>query len=149
MIITIDPGTSDWCGVAVWEDSGVLRSAYRVRPETLSIHVATWHADGCVPLHVETPHAVRGNARARDVIMLAVFAGRLLGTRGTAWTPESWKGQIPKPKRRGRPYIVWERCKRILTPEEVERVQDPTSWDCVDAVGLGLVVVGRAKRGLR
>lgn len=136
MYLTIDPGTRV-CGVAVWREDKTLDSAWACKPVDVAKLLG---AGGWSAIYVETPVAVRGNARPEDIIKLAVQAGRFLGRSGVAVSPGDWKGSCTKA-------VTWERCKRILSDDEIERMVDQ-KWDTRDAVGLGLVCLGRAKRGV-
>jgi hypothetical protein len=52
--------------------------------------------------------------------------------------PNKWKGNLPKK-------ICKDRCKAVLTPEELARVktEDHNVWD---AIGIGLWYLGRLKK---
>jgi hypothetical protein len=54
--------------------------------------------------------------------------------------PEAWKAQIPKP-------ICHARSQKILSHTERLSILD-TGHDALDAVGIGLFHIGRAKRGM-
>lgn len=146
-IITIDPGRTT--GIATWYRDGSLEAAWAC-PSDEALEIV-----GGLPgvRYVETPRRAHRGIPPASIITLAVLAGRLLGPRGIEVDPGKWKGSIPKPRRAADPYIVWERCKRELAAAEIERVKMPRNkrrgWDVADAVGLGLVVLGRLDRGLR
>lgn len=112
---------------------------------------------------VETQPAVYGQARASDILELAKVTGTLLGLARAAtgaWptemTPGAWKGRLPKPGKARDPYIVAHRVQRELAAHErraVRGILDGMNnaehrWDVWDAVGIGLVHLGRLKRGL-
>lgn len=149
--LSIDPGTRS-TGWATWYDDNTLEAAGCGPFDSALIFARAMRG---VHLVLEVPHAVRGDARADNIITLAFAAGRLAGAHGghqSHLRPEEWKRQLPKPKRASDPYIVWERCKAELAENERERIEWPGSkrdrWDVADAIGLGLVALGRLRPGL-
>ncbi len=169
LVVAVDPGVHA-CGVAVLSNnSGALRAAGYVRAKvggpcdlatavrafvnsTLSIHDKL--AFGSVALLVvEKPKIYPGTPHvdANDLIDLAAVVGALLvaipADEVRTPHPQEWKGQIPKPKRSTDPYIVEERNREKLTPEEVERIEYPRAkglrHNVTDAVGIGLWALRR------
>jgi hypothetical protein len=61
-------------------------------------------------------------------------------------SPKEWKGATRKPKP-GVEYVIRRRCRKVLTPAELALVKtdDHDTWD---AIGMGLVLLGRAGVGV-
>lgn len=151
MMLSIDPGTRS-TGWATWFDDGTLQAA-GAGPLAGALILARGFRG---TLALEVPHEVRGNARSRDVLLLAFAAGQIDGAhfgKKIHLNPEEWKCQVPKPKSVAQPYIIWERAKRELAETERERIDWPRDkrdrWDVADAIGIGLVALGRMRAGLR
>jgi len=97
-----------------------------------------------------TPGGVRGYQALIDIAVEgALYAGRAGGAFETVF-PDEWKGSTSKTATEE--YVVERRCKQILSPEELRRVVLPKAktkhHNVWDAVGLGLVALGRAGRGV-
>ncbi len=164
-MITIDP-SSHSSGVAIWQEQTLI-GAYVAKAEGDPINMARaifalcsaefWFSKHAVVIETQQEFAGQ-RPRIADLIKLATTTGVIAGYLSYAGhgigfvLPSEWKGQIPKPGRVSQPYIVAERCKRLLRPEELEAVQIPSSkracWDVWDAIGIGLVALGRARRGV-
>ena len=159
-LLSIDPGGC--AGLALWRD-GVLVRAWCSRAEPAAVCIEVRRAaleDSWDELVIEAPEPQPGRkqrARAADVLLLARRAGALAEicrpTGTTRWIgPSAWKGSVPKPARVSMPYIIAVRAQALLTPAEFDAVVLPRDrreqWDVWDAIGVGLVALGRARRGL-
>ena len=146
-ILMLDPATRR-CGVAVYVD-GVLGEALTVHGRHPN-HVVTLlagrigTADAVV---IEVPLVYKG-ATARDkdleglreMVRLVRAASKRNGVYVYSVTPSKWKGNVPKA-------ITARRALALLTEPERATLAD-TGDDTTDAIGLGLVALGRAKRGV-
>jgi hypothetical protein len=152
--VSIDPG-SNGCGVAYWFD-GIMRSAHYIRGNAFDIikHAAEKvHRAQAV---IECPQTYGGRAAkgdANDLIQLAVVVGHLqMGlsdSEATEWPtlilPQDWKRQVPKD-------LCAKRAMKALHGYELESVErhvpESLQHNMWDAVGIGLVCVGRLRPGL-
>jgi hypothetical protein len=166
MILTVDPGT-DCCGVALWRNDGTLQAAalvsagnYEPGPNgrhSMAHAITYWtceHApsSSLTNLIIEMPQTYGGRAArgdTNDLIALGATVGAIehmaraiLGIHVSNVRPSDWKGQIPKPKRAGDPYVVETRVNAVLSSKEDHGVQWPTArrlcWDVADSIGIGL-----------
>lgn len=165
--ITVDPGVNG-CGVAIW-DHGKLRQAIYLpavdavqKPfaAVLAVRLHLLWPKATYAVVVERPQVYalgKSKGDPNDLIQVALVAGgvgALLGHVCNAAvffvTPAEWKGQLPKPASVKQPYIVAERARERLTPEERACVELPKAgklqWDVWDAVGIGLHHLGRWPR---
>ena len=143
-VIVLDPATRR-CGVAVFVE-GVLQSAMTVRAKTTAgvvnmLGTELARADSVV---IETPVThKRATARHEDLRGLRVMV-RLVRKTATCpvlgVTPRQWKGNVPKE-------ITAARALAILSDAERAAIRDDSD-DTTDAIGLGLVALTRAKRGV-
>jgi len=133
-LISIDPGAT--CGMARW-CAGLLVYArslpiatlvdMRLETDTLAIEVPTQWArssSSSILLLSERVGRIISAVRAGDVVRLY---------------PSQWKGSTPKA-------ICRDRIRRVLSEAEVARITG--THDAWDAVGIGLVALGRCGRGL-
>lgn len=134
MILSIDPGAT--CGMAAW-DGRELVSA-------LSLPIATLvdmrlEADVLV---IEVP-TLWARSSSSSILLLSERVGRIISAVRAGdvvrFFPSQWKGSTPKA-------ICRERIKRVLSEAEVARITG--THDAWDAVGIGLVALGRCGRGL-
>jgi len=96
----------------------------------------------------------------QNVLPLAMVDAALAALFSTtavfSYQPHSWKGTTQKPEKaydsQGReiPYIIKERVKDRLTPEELAAVNWTKSvqhsWDVADSIGVGMHHFGRFER---
>lgn len=141
-LVSVDPGVN-CLGVAMWYESELIVAGIYTESELRDQHPL--FADLAIELpQVYRPSLMKG--RASDLINLAVVVGRVeaMFKQGevTKYLPKQWKGQIPKPKRKGQSYAVAERCKARLTWEELQQINFTSRWrqdlDIWDAIGIGL-----------
>jgi hypothetical protein len=98
----------------------------------------------------DTPGGVAGYQALIDIAMSgAIYAGHC-GLPVASMYPDEWKGGTSKTKTEV--YIVERRCKELLSLAEYKRIELPRAkskhHNVWDAVGLGLVALGRAGRGV-
>lgn len=145
-LVAIDPGKRI-CGLAVFVD-GVLVSAGEPRPVDVvrtamavllinDVDTEDWVA--------ETPQNYPGErAKEEDLETLRRVLANIeisAGVKLKRHKPRAWKGQVPKE-------IHHERIRAALTESERALVDAlPRTRDALDAVGLGLFVLGRTKAG--
>lgn len=79
------------------------------------------------------PNDVLDLMATNGAIMHAVYADRRKYI-----TTNDWKGQVPKPKKKGDLYIIEHRVMKRLSPEEVSMLGDNPDHNVIDAVGIGL-----------
>ena len=144
VVISIDPG-KHYLGVASWIDDELIDARLH---ETAGYQLSTV----IDVLAIEKPMIYPGRAqkgRQRDLIELAMVAGRIMAAVPRAaihcYEPYQWKAQLPKSATR-------ERVQAILSEKEQKRIAKPKKASLLhnvfDAIGIGLVDIGRAKRGL-
>ena len=160
--LSVDPG-SKTTGIAEWSvETNRLLAAYAVdlRDSLTLAKLADSYYGEVKKLYIEKPHYQPGRKRQpriNDLITLALAAGSLAGViQATEYEwilPSDWKRQIPKPKSTKAKYIVISRCAAELSSLEKTcirdtRVNEKTRWDIWDAIGIGLVALGRLSPGL-
>jgi hypothetical protein len=149
---SVDPGKRG-IGLAGWVN-GKLVSAKYAGGSRSGEDAVCWAAFNGVEgdeLAIEFPQVYGGprNEDPNDLLQLAAVVGAISSrfNHVAVYRPRQWKGQVPKPKKRSEPYIIAERCKRRLSPDELAAVEIPgdtkLSWDVWDAVGIGLKHLGR------
>lgn len=145
MLIAIDPGTT--AGAAVFS-SGVLVACYALPWKQLGLRLSSIAAGRVVvevPKHYPPP---RGRAKPNDLITLAARAGYLAGACGGAvpefFRPDEWKGQVSKDITTQRSIAVLDAAERDVVRGALEKI-GPKTDDMMDAIALGLVVLGRVQ----
>lgn len=146
-MIAIDPGENP--GFAVFDDESkeLVECGVEIPEEHLGQHE-----------HIvcERPMIYpRSPADPNRIISLAITAGRLVQracgeNSGVTWyLPREWKGQIRKTPRL-KNYIIYKRVVATLNSFEnkelqraLDKVTEKQGFDIVDAVGIGLVDLGR------
>jgi hypothetical protein len=144
VVISIDPG-KHFLGVASWIDQELVDAR---------LHETVGYQPPFVldVLAIERPMIYPGRAqkgRQRDLIELAMIAGRIQERAGRAkvfcFDPYQWKAQLPKA-------VTRDRVQEILSEQELGRIIKPRKASLIhnifDAIGIGLVYLGRARRGL-
>lgn len=92
----------------------------------------------------------RSKSRPNDLIKLAFTAGESCGRISAVYDwpavrlvrPKQWKGSVSK-------IVVWQRILRKLNEKELAmyyKVKDGADRDCLEAIGLGLFLLGRSGR---
>ena len=109
---------------------------------------------------IERPGQYEKKVSPESLFILALLAGAYAGSLAANGAEEArfilasdWKGTVPKPKRAADSYIITRRCARLLSERELARVEASKtnaseSWDVWDAIGIGLVMLKRAGRGV-
>ena len=139
-LITIDPGTH--AGLALWDD-GVLRTAADVAAAAVAGAVAAWAPDRVV---VEDQRVYPGSpVSPASILRLAKIAQghvSLVPPSIVEWLERGkWGGSAPKRVLHGRALAFLHKDEALLWKGLRE--------DARDAVCIGLVVLGRAQRGLQ
>lgn len=138
--LAVDPGASS--GWAIF-DGRVLVRAGVARP-------CVRFVEAFDNLVIEIPQSYPNDPTPpQDLIALAIVAGRWIGMHDgvklTTYYPREWKGQLPKA-------VGNARTQGELTEAELATVAFPRDakgrTDVLDAIGIGLVFVGRLRRGL-
>ena len=157
VVVAIDPGVRKG-GIAIYVN-GVLVHACTVHGKTPQDWVDQTIAE-VLRLQVDGPwsitwviekmvHRDQADQKFEDLERVEASVYRLVDVirsrsplRGKVvrLKPEKWKRQVPKP-------ICHKRTRDILHAEEKATIQDQ-GHDALDAVGMGLVYVGRAKPGI-
>jgi hypothetical protein len=160
-LLAVDPSVTA-TGMAVFE-AGVLAHARLVENRsTKSIddwRSMAWgvfyavHFPSSGDAVIEIPQVYRrGPGDPNDLVTLAGVAGAIATVVPPvihlhSVVPAEWKGQVPKPKRASDPYIIEDRVRARLSPEELSRVQLPSArslqHNVWDACGLGMWHLGR------
>jgi len=141
-------------GYAFWFD-GVLRAAGALKGAKRPARGPAAWAEIARQLHTETyvtgavPDWVvveqqrkypRKRVRFDDLLELAGVAGAAVrtanATTAIGYYPDQWKGEVPKD-------VTEARARALLTPAELAVVEDEDKSDTWDAIGLGLVALGR------
>lgn len=85
----------------------------------------------------------KGSMTASQLADFNATAGQLVGINGELFTPEVWKGAVPK-------HIHQPRILKALTPEErfvlksvTEGMNGSLVHNVIDAVGIGMFSLGR------
>lgn len=148
-LIAVDLGK--WTsGVAVFDQSNRLVRAFEITiprgpnpagrmAEAIITEVGIEH-----PFVVEKMKDYEGKAgRAGDLEQLREVPKELRarGARVHERTAASWKGNVPK-------HVTHARALDLLDEVEVENIDDAGDKEIMDAVALGLVFLGRARRGV-
>ena len=140
LTLAVDPGASS--GWAIF-DGRLLVRAGCARP-------CVRFTDPFDVLAIEIPQCYPGDPTpVQDLIALAIVAGRWIGMHDSAklvrYYPREWKGQLPKK-------VGNDRTLGELTEAEIATIAFPRDakgrTDVLDAIGIGLVTVGRLRRGL-
>ena len=79
-------------------------------------------------------------AGLRKMVKLVKRVAKRHGTPVLSVLPEQWKGNVPKE-------ITARRALALLSPHELAKILDDSD-DTTDAIGIGLVALCRAKRGV-
>ena len=148
-LLSVDPGVYRY-GVAVWND-GRLISAQLVERNTGAIEDLFHNAD-LLRVIIERPQIYRTSKNPNDLGELALAAGEFGGyARAFARNPEvgyiypaAWKGQLEKDESA-------RRVIDLLSHDEINRIPKlgkTDSHNVYDAIGIGLVYLGRARRGV-
>lgn len=141
MLLAVDPGASSgWAlfdvGSRVLVRAGVARPVLRFAGvDRIAIEIPQAYPDERVPFG--------------DLVKVAVIAGRWIGAHPeaqvAAYFPRDWKGQLPKA-------IGNQRTLGELSESECAVIEYPRDakgrTDVLDAIGIGLVHLGRLRRGL-
>lgn len=151
-LISIDPGCPG-CGVAVWED-GLLTDARYIAGDAQEVYDQLPQTDA---LTIEVPmfygnRASKEDVDFNDLIKLAMRVGEfkaLFESFDNASInlvlPPEWKKQVPKE-------ICAQRSDRKLSEKERANISQPKAkkiaLDMWDAIGIGLVSLGRLRPGL-
>ena len=131
-VLTVDPGRR--IGAAEWLSGNLIWAG---------IYRDTWLADVVV---IERPFAPPRHARPADLISLALVAGRIAGIAEARGIPvrwmevAAWKSSVPK-------RVIRARVRTLLEQSELGAMAS-TVHDVWDAVGIGLVYLRRATRGV-
>jgi hypothetical protein len=152
--VSIDPGLRA-CGVAVFENSVLVRAALVKSPErgvrgpvawrAMADAVAAYIGRGALDvLVIEVPQVYQQRAwkgDPGDLIELAGVDGALVGAlqpfESIGYFPKEWKGQVPKEIHCARTILKLQ--TRGLDEEgKIEPVAQSLRHNVVDAVGLGL-----------
>ncbi len=157
MVLSVDPGVRK-SGVALWTPGGVLKMARLVESAVKEGDGAIWsdmadqirdalRFEEVTELVIEKPQVYpRETCDPNDLINLTGTVGAVVHEFAACgevkvYLPREWKGQVPKPERAAEPYIIAERLKKALTPDELATVKLPKAaakcWDVWDAVGIG------------
>lgn len=156
-LVAVDPG-KNMLGLSFW-DRGVLRWAGWSPVDAAPLPNVRSNAREAVRVIFERPRARRpedtpgGTAGYQALIDItfagALYAGRVGALVATVY-PDEWKGGTSKAATKV--YVVEQRVKGILSPEEWERIEWPSAnskrHNVADAVGLGLFALGRCGRGV-
>jgi len=179
-VVAIDPG-SQCTGIAIFDYWPLLEAPHwrlhsalsvQIKPldDVLKMATSVQREVGKInertQIAIEYPEEQKYRKefiRQNDIILLAHTTGLILSRlepdprRVSRIPPKEWKGGVPKPgatrrKKRGpRPYIIERRCRRLLGPEELDKILLPTATrrhtDVWDAIGLGLWSVHRCRMG--
>lgn len=151
-LTTVDLGK--WlCGVALWQDTSLVRVAEvgagehgtpHTTPRGTALAVVMWAPYGTRWV-VESPQSYPGHsAREEDLEALRAVAAEIEALTGDAVIrrrPWAWKGNVPKDIHHAR--LMWALSER----ERALVGALPRTRDAMDAVGLGLFVLGRVDRG--
>jgi hypothetical protein len=139
-LIAVDPGVHG-CGVAWFTETDTLMTCeYRTQTLPQTDGVREWRTVCEIP----EQRGRATNIPARDLIAVALAAGRMVGGRACVFvTPSHWKGQLPKD-------VQHARMLKVLTPAELHimnaccaPVKASLRHNVYDAVCLGLVRLGR------
>ncbi len=140
-LLAVDPGASS--GWALFAERTLVRAGV-ARP------VARF--EGVRDIAIEIPQYYpdqKKDVPIQDLISLALIAGRWLGAHPDAavraYFPKDWKAQTPKA-------IGNQRTLGELSEAECAVIEYPRDakgrTDVLDAIGIGLVHLGRLRRGL-
>lgn len=145
-LIAIDPGART--GIAVFSDS-ILSSAYdrafaNTNEEVLVLRdLATIFKPGRVVIELPVVYPIKQwKGDPNDLIKVAMHVGIAVAVFSPFWsvelaTPRQWKGQRPKA-------IDNARTLRLLSEDELERIEKKNSTHALDAIGLGLWALKRS-----
>lgn len=157
MILSVDPGTPG-CGLALWELTGELHRAWFAKGLPRE-----WCLRELGPYRtirsavVERPQVYvqwRQKGDPNDLVEIALLAGEVVGwlrnhlgrVEAAYPLPSEWKGQLKKE-------VTTPRVRAALSPEELSRVEmlravNTLGHNVWDAVGIGLVHLGRKQKGV-
>ena len=139
ILLAIDPGKNS-TGIALFGGGELLDVELAKDP----YHVANLAMNPVDEVIVELPRAYgpRSPVDPNDLILLGALAGFLVGITpcNRRWYihPQDWKGQMPKE-------IDNQRTIRHLKDNERQLLGARPNHNVVDAVGIGLWVLGRRK----
>jgi len=150
-LVAIDPG-KDRIGYSLWDEGVLVEAAWLAfddLPAIVGVERVVMERPRARHPN-ETPGGVCGYQAIVDIgISGALWAGKLGGAFETVF-PDEWKGGTSKAKTKV--YVIEQRAKAILKPDERVRVELPSAaskqHNVWDAVGIGLYALGRAGRGL-
>lgn len=150
--ICFDPGRI--CGWSVFRKGRLIRCGYGSKELYLNEPLIK-NGDFIVERPRDYPGTKR-QAPPNDLLEVDFLAGqlealyRLAGCKTSSVWPRSWKGTIPKPKRKGEIYILEERVIDRLDEEELvvlNSIKTPRSGkydhNGIDGVGMNLWAEGR------
>ena len=140
-LLTIDPGVNK-SAVALWSALGTLTFADDIENAAVFRII---EGVGEARVVVETPVLYPTKRKQhKDVKDLLEIANRMKAAafRALGVSPAAWKGQVPK-------RIHGERILKALRREEILAVVSIENHNTIDAIGLGLWVLGRLGRGGR
>ncbi len=138
-LLTIDPGVHK-SAVALWDLKGRLVFADDLKNDAVFRLI---RGVGDARVIVETPIKYPTKRKQhKDVGRLLEVVNEMKNTdvRGLGVTPSAWKGQTPKK-------IHGPRIIEALNDDEKQAVLTLKNHNTIDAVGLGLWVLGRLGRG--
>jgi len=139
MRISIDPGAVT--GWAIWGPKSQLESS----GITQGVIPGLWNGVAISHIVIERPHSGKTQARAKDVITLAVRAGEWGGICRWLWgaepdyvEPSTWKGSLSKERTQA---LVWAHLtpdERAILAKAGEQMAPSKRHNMLDAIGIGL-----------
>lgn len=167
-LFSVDLGKWE-CGVAAFDRSGELRGAAEVviphmasyRAERMAQKVMNWAVNYapdpracrwvCEEM-MDYPGKLARGTSLDDLRAVAYALRQQYGLIITEWKARKWKGQVKKP-------VIFHRVLNLLTSNEQGRIvlrrgqslnprHGVQPKEALDAVGLGLVAIDRAGRGV-
>lgn len=152
VVLAVDPGVkkAGWAlfvnGVLRAGGTAIGRDAFSTSSEIVDVIEALHVLPDRVVIEKMRKYTGRGETH-KDLDRVEVMAKALGKAARTMWNaptkrvyPSDWKGNVPKD-------VCQRRVERTLTHNELDSMHD-FGHDAMDAVGVGLVAVGRLKRGL-
>jgi len=139
-LVTIDPGVHK-SAIALWGGGRLLFADDLKNPEVFRVVDRV----GAVRLVIESPVLYPTKRKQhKDVgdLLAVVNKIKALAVQARGVSPAEWKGQVPKK-------IHGDRIFNELTKEEILAVVSIKNHNTIDAIGLGLWVLGRLGRGGR
>lgn len=143
-LVAVDPGVHA-CALAWFDRSGEL---YSVRMATRPIPPTGDLRCVCEIPQIYDPRAAKTVKRPSDLIDVTVAAGRMTGAVRTEYVlPAQWKGQVPKAVHHKRVRATLMTDEQVVSDAYLDTIKPALRHNIWDAIGLGLVVLGRMTPG--